>query len=201
MTCRGCHLALRLLAPAAIALCQRLKFFSLPAAHFSLLFSPFSLSLFLSSYCHCRCDFETYCWWSMTCSGTSVLPHVRMITVVKCCEILEKLSSEDDGIKFFVGEEKAQLDLEPIIVNLFALQHKANSAPNFRRPALRALLGICRFEAGLVKKAVLTANGVSLVLRLLDDSDSEIWETAINFVFPILSARATRVMEILMEET
>ncbi|XP_061365602.1 U-box domain-containing protein 44-like [Gastrolobium bilobum] len=102
---------------------------------------------------------------------------------IKCCEILEKLSSDDDGIDFFVDGEGKQLELDNIITNLLALQQSPNSAHNFRKPALRALLGICKFETDLVKKAVLAANGVSLILPLLDDSDSEIRETAINLLF------------------
>nr|XP_023871536.1 U-box domain-containing protein 44-like isoform X1 [Quercus suber] len=126
-------------------------------------------------------------------------PSVRSIIVVKCSEILEKLCSEDDGIKFFVDEKGTQLELEPIITNLLALQQKPNSAHNVRRPALNALLGICRFEAGLVKKAVLTANGVSLVLPLLDDSDSEIREIAINLLFLFSKQEPEGVVEYLLK--
>lgn len=126
-------------------------------------------------------------------------PNVRSIIVVKCSEILEKLCSEDDGIKFFVDEKGNQLELEPIITNLLALQQKPNSAHNVRRPALNALLGICRFEAGLVKKAVLTANGVSLVLPLLDDSDSEIREIAINLLFLFSQQEPEGVVEYLLK--
>jgi hypothetical protein len=50
-------------------------------------------------------------------------------------------------------------------------------------PALCAHLGIRKIETGLVKKAVLAANVVSLILPLLNDSDSEIRETAISLLF------------------
>lgn len=126
-------------------------------------------------------------------------PQVHSFTVAKCSEILEKLSSEDYGIKFFVDEEGAQLELEPIITNLLALQQKPNSGHNVRRPALHALLGLCRFEAGLVKKAVLTANGVSLVLPLLDDSDSEIREIAISLLFLFSQHEPQGVVEYLLK--
>ncbi|KAI5421597.1 hypothetical protein KIW84_045139 [Lathyrus oleraceus] len=79
--------------------------------------------------------------------------RTRALVSIKCFEILEKLSSSD-GI-----------------------------AQYFRKPALRTLLGICKFETGLVKKAVLVAHGVPLILPLLDDSDSEIRETAITLLF------------------
>ncbi|KAI4345722.1 hypothetical protein L6164_012820 [Bauhinia variegata] len=110
-------------------------------------------------------------------------PRMRTFITIKCAEILEKLSSSDDGIDFFVDGEGKQLQLDSIITNLLTLQLSPSSAHNVRKPALRALLGICKFDTDLVKKAVLTANGVSLILPLLDDSDSEIRETAINLLF------------------
>lgn len=110
-------------------------------------------------------------------------PRMRTFITIKCSEILEKLSADYDGIDFFVDAEGKQLELDSIITNLLALQQSPNSAHNIRKPALRVLLGICKFETGLVKKAVLAANGVSLILPLLDDSDSEIRETAINLLF------------------
>ncbi|KAF7806938.1 U-box domain-containing protein 44-like isoform X1 [Senna tora] len=110
-------------------------------------------------------------------------PRIRTFITIKCSEILEKLSADGDGIGFFVDGEGKQLELDSIITKLLALQQNPNSAHNVRKPALRALLGICKFETGLVKKAVLAANGVSLILPLLDDSDSEIRETAINLLF------------------
>ncbi|XP_058724238.1 U-box domain-containing protein 44-like [Vicia villosa] len=109
--------------------------------------------------------------------------RTRAFISIKCFEILEKLSSSSDGIGFFIDGEGKQLELDTIITNLLALQQLPNSAQYFRKPALRALLGICKFETGLVKKAVLAAHGVSLILPLLDDSDSEIRETAISLLF------------------
>ncbi|CAJ2673825.1 unnamed protein product [Trifolium pratense] len=102
---------------------------------------------------------------------------------IKCFEILEKLSSDDDEINFFIDGEGKQLELDNIITDLLALQQLPNSGHYFRKPALRALLGICKFETGLVKNAILAANGVSQILPLLDDSDSEIRETAICLLF------------------
>ncbi|KAL9317966.1 hypothetical protein ACSQ67_014483 [Phaseolus vulgaris] len=85
-------------------------------------------------------------------------PRTRAFIIIKCSEIIEKLSSD-------------------------ALQQSSSLGPNIRKPALRALLGICKFETGLVKKAILAANGVSLILPLLDDPDSEIRETSIILLF------------------
>ncbi|KAG4983665.1 hypothetical protein AAZX31_10G169300 [Glycine max] len=110
-------------------------------------------------------------------------PQSRTLIIIKCSEIIEKLSSDGDGIDFFVDGEGKQLELDSIIANLLALQQTSNSGHNIRKPALSALLGICKFETGLVKKAILAANGVSLILPLLDDSDSEIRETSIILLF------------------
>lgn len=124
--------------------------------------------------------------------------HQRTIIIVRCCELLEKISSDDDGVKYFVDGDGNRLDLEEIVTNLLTLQHNPNSAHNVRRPALNALLGVCKFEAGLVKKAVLTVNGVSLVLPFLDDSDSEIREIAINLLFLFSQHEPEGVVEYLL---
>ncbi|MBA0685001.1 hypothetical protein Goari_026546 [Gossypium aridum] len=125
-------------------------------------------------------------------------PHVCTVLIVRCSEIVEKLSSEGNGVKFFVDEKGVQLELEPIIRELLALQQNTKSSNNFRRPALRALLGMCRSEAKLVKTAVLTANGVSLVLPLLDDPDSEIREIAVNLLFLFSQHESQGVVEYLL---
>lgn len=126
-------------------------------------------------------------------------PHVRAILIFRCSEIVEKLSSEGDGVKFFVDEKGVPLEMEPIIIDLLALQQNVNSSNNYRRPALRALLGICKSEAGLVKTAVLTANGVSLVLPLLDDPDSVVREISINLLFLFSQHELQGVVEYLLK--
>ena len=124
--------------------------------------------------------------------------HIHTIIIAKCLEILEKLSSHGDGIKFLVDEKGTQLHLEPVITYLLALQQSPNSSHIVRRPALRALLGICQSEAGLVKTAVLKANGVSLILPLLDDSDIVIREAAINLLFLFSQHEPQGVVEYLL---
>ncbi|KAJ4847106.1 hypothetical protein Tsubulata_040640 [Turnera subulata] len=126
-------------------------------------------------------------------------PHIRTIIIVRCAEILENLSSDNDGVKYLVDENGTQLELKSIVTNLLALQQIANSSHSVRKPALRALLGICKFEAGLVKNAVLNSNGVSLVLPLLDDTDSEIREIAINLLFLFSNHEPQGVVEFLLK--
>ncbi|KAM1087062.1 U-box domain-containing protein 43-like isoform X1 [Malus sylvestris] len=126
-------------------------------------------------------------------------PHVPSIITVKCYEILEKFTSDTDGAKFFVDENGCQLELEPIVTSLTALQQNPYLAYNVRRPALCSLLGICKFDAGLIKKVVLTANAISLVLPLLDHSDSEIREIAINLLFLFSQHEPEGVVEYLLK--
>lgn len=104
--------------------------------------------------------------------------HVRIISA-KCFEILDKLSSHGDGVRFLVDENGRPLELDPIITRLLALEQDHSIC----RPALHALLELCKSEAGLAKKAVLSADGVSHILPLLDDSNREIREIAINLLF------------------
>lgn len=123
--------------------------------------------------------------------------HVPSNIIVKCSEILEKLSS--DGIKFLVDEKGNRLELEPIVTNLLTLQQNFNSSYNVRKPALRALFRICKSEAELVKIAVVKANGVSLILSLLDDTDSEVREIAINLLFLFSHHEPEGVVEYLLK--
>ncbi|XP_057506755.1 U-box domain-containing protein 44-like isoform X2 [Actinidia eriantha] len=125
--------------------------------------------------------------------------HLRTIIIAKCSEILEKLASDGDGTKFFVDETGNKLDMEPIITNLLAFQQNPNTSYSVRMPILLMLLKICQSEATLVKTAVLTSNGVSLVLPLLDDSGIEIREVAINLLFLFSQQEPQGVVEYLLK--
>lgn len=125
-------------------------------------------------------------------------PHTAII-IARCCEVLEKLTSNDDGIKFLVDKNKKQLEIEQIIKKLLAFLQSPNSSNIMLRPALRALLGICKSEARFIKTAVLTANGVSLILPLLDGSDPEIREIAINLLSLFSQHEPEGVVEYLLK--
>jgi len=126
-------------------------------------------------------------------------PRTRAFIITKCSEIIEKLSSNGDGIDFFVDGEGKQLELDSIITKVLALQQSSSLGPSIRKPALRALLGICKFETDLVKKAILAANGVSLILPLLDDPDSEIRETSIILLYLFSQHEPQGVVEYLFK--
>lgn len=125
--------------------------------------------------------------------------HLRTIIIAKCSEVLEKLASNGDGTKFFVDESGNQLEVEPIITKLLAFQQDLNTSYMVRRPALRTLLKICQSESGLVKKAILSSSGVSLILPLLDDSDLEIRATAIHLLFLFSQHEPEGVVEYLLK--
>lgn len=126
--------------------------------------------------------------------------HVRSVIIAKCCEVLANLSGNGDGVKFLIDETGNQLVLEPVIAYLLAFQQNFTSSSDIvRRHALRALLGICQSQAGLVKSAVLSAGGVSAVLPLLDDPNQEIREAAINLLFIFSQHEPEGVVEYLLK--
>lgn len=125
--------------------------------------------------------------------------HVHSIIIAKCCEVLANLSGNGDGVKFLIDETGNQLVLEPVIAYLLAFQQNLTSSDIVRRHALRALLGICQSQAGLVKSAVLSAGGVSVVLPLLDDPNQEIREAAINLLFLFSQHEPEGVVEYLLK--
>ncbi|CDO99139.1 unnamed protein product [Coffea canephora] len=124
--------------------------------------------------------------------------HLRTVIIAKCSEILKNLSSDGDGTKFLVNENGMQLQLEPVITNVLAYQQNLMISDIVRRPALHALLQICQSDAGLVKTAV-SASGVSVILPLLDDSNQEIRETAINLLFLFSQHEPQGVVEYLLK--
>lgn len=124
--------------------------------------------------------------------------HMRILIISKCSEILDNLTSNGDGIKFLIDENGNQLELESVITTLLAFQQSPTS-DTVQKPALHALLGICQSDAGLVKTAVLKANGVSLVLPLLDHYDLEIREAAINLLFLFSQHEPEGVVEFLLK--
>nr|XP_043628700.1 U-box domain-containing protein 44-like [Erigeron canadensis] len=124
---------------------------------------------------------------------------LRIPILAKCSEILEKLSSNGDGIKFLVDMNGVQLNLKSLVESLLAFLRNTHLPYTVLRPVLRALCKICDSEAGLVKTAVLTANGVSLVLPLLDHSDSETREAAINLLFLFSNHEPQGVAEFLLK--
>ncbi|XP_073139097.1 U-box domain-containing protein 44-like isoform X2 [Henckelia pumila] len=125
--------------------------------------------------------------------------HTHIVIIDKCAEILANLSSNGDGTKFLIDETGTQLELEDVTARLLAFQQNLNSWDVVRRPALHALLGICQSEAGLVKSAVLSSSAVSVVLSLLDDSNQEIRELAINLLFLFSHHEPQGVVEYLLK--
>lgn len=108
--------------------------------------------------------------------------HMPTLVRASCSEILEGLSL-GDGIKFLVDASGTCLELESIITNLLAIQQNPTSSNSIRKPILRALLNIYQSGAKPVEKAVAGANGVSIILPLLEDPDHEIRDVVVNLLF------------------
>lgn len=123
--------------------------------------------------------------------------HMPSLIRASCSEILERLSS-DDGIEFLVDGNGNHLELEPIISNLLALQQNPSFSNDIRRPALRALLDIYKSGAGPVQNAVAVANGVSIILPLLEDPDHEIREAVVNLLFHFSQQEPQGIAEFLL---
>lgn len=98
-----------------------------------------------------------------------------------------------------IDETGTQLELEAVTARLLTFQQNLNSWDAVRRPAMHALIGICQSEAGLVKSAVLSSSGVSVVLSLLDDLNQEIREVAINLLFLFSQHEPQGVVEYLLK--
>ncbi|GER54779.1 U-box domain-containing protein [Striga asiatica] len=126
-------------------------------------------------------------------------PTKPVLIISKCAEILSNLSSNGDGTKFLVDKSSNQLDLHPVIMSLLSFQENLHSPDTVRKPALRSLLAIFRSDSTLVKFAVLFAGGVSVILPLLDDSNQEIRELAINLLFLFSHHEPDGIVEYLLK--
>lgn len=107
----------------------------------------------------------------------------QTIIVARCCEILENLSSNDDGIDFFVGADGSLVELDKIVSYLLAIQKRTNLSYIIRKPSLCTLLGICKSKKKIVVKTIERANGVSVILPLLDHPAEEIQEVSLQLLF------------------
>ncbi|KAF5197325.1 U-box domain-containing protein [Thalictrum thalictroides] len=124
--------------------------------------------------------------------------QVRTIIIARCCEILERLSSNDDGTAFLVDADGNCLELDQIVNVLLAFQKSPNLSRIVRKPALHALLGICKSQQRIVMKTVVIANGVSVILPMLDDSDQEIQEASLNLLYRISHHEPQGIVEFLL---
>ncbi|KAK1295967.1 U-box domain-containing protein 43 [Acorus calamus] len=126
-------------------------------------------------------------------------PHIPTIIITRCSEILERLLS-NDGTEFLVEANGTSLELEPIITNLLALQQNLSFSPTIRKPALRALLSICKSEATFVQRTVVAADGVPIILPLLDDPDKVIRKLAINVLFYFSQHEPQGIVDFLLSQ-
>lgn len=125
-------------------------------------------------------------------------PHLPTTVLVNCSEIIDKLCSGGDGVKFLLDGNGNQVNLEQTVANLFSMLQNACLSSDVRRPAVHALLEICRHDERLVKASVVSCNGISIVLNLLDESDLEIQETSIMLLFLFSQYETDAIVEYLL---
>ncbi|XP_077248035.1 U-box domain-containing protein 43-like [Tasmannia lanceolata] len=131
--------------------------------------------------------------------GQMFSSHVPIIIRARCSEILENLSS-DDGIEFLVDADGSHLELEPIVNNLLAIQQHPTSYLGIRKPALRALLGIYKSRQVYGENVVAGANGVAVILPLIEDPDQEIREVVIKLLFCFSQHESEGITDFLLVE-
>ncbi|KAK4773225.1 hypothetical protein SAY87_028244 [Trapa incisa] len=124
--------------------------------------------------------------------------HERAVIITRCCEVLEKLTSDGDGIGFIMDAGGSRLDVEAILGKLLEFQESRHTSLTALKPAVNTILAICRFEPELVKKAVINPKSISAILPLIDDSDLEVREAAVSLLFHLSQQDSHGIMEYLL---
>lgn len=131
--------------------------------------------------------------------GLLSIPQESTMIILRCCEILSKLTSDDNGIKFLVDGNGTALEPDRVIANLLNFLRNETTSQSVLKSSLSTILGICRREPDMVKKVVLTANGIVAILPLLDNSDTNIRELAINLLFHFSMQEPEGIVEYLLK--
>ncbi|KAJ8627123.1 hypothetical protein MRB53_020430 [Persea americana] len=126
--------------------------------------------------------------------------HVPTLIREKCSEILERFCSED-GIKFLVDADGAPPELDPFVTNLLAIQQNPDLYYSIRKPALRTLLAICKFEEVVLEKIVASLNGVSVILPLLEHTDMEVRGVTVKLLSLFSQRDPHEITEFLLQQS
>uniref|UniRef100_A0A0D6R3I9 RING-type E3 ubiquitin transferase n=1 Tax=Araucaria cunninghamii TaxID=56994 RepID=A0A0D6R3I9_ARACU len=114
--------------------------------------------------------------------------------------ILERIMC-DDGIQFLVDGSAEHLELEPIIQNLLALQQNPSIFVSIQRHVLNALLGMLSGPKGEhVRQIARAANGISILLPLVEGSDQKIRESVIKLLCCLSEGGSHEVSDFLISE-
>ncbi|XP_057817724.2 U-box domain-containing protein 43 [Cryptomeria japonica] len=112
--------------------------------------------------------------------------------------ILERIMC-DDGVQFLVDENAEPLVLEPIIQNLLALQQNPSTFFSIRRHVLNALLGMLSGPDGEnVRSVARSANGISVLLPLIEGSDQKIRESVIKLLCSLSEGGSQEISHFLL---
>ncbi|KAH9288688.1 hypothetical protein KI387_032805, partial [Taxus chinensis] len=114
--------------------------------------------------------------------------------------ILERVMC-DDGIQFLVDGNAEPLELEPIIQSLLALQQNLSTFFSIRRHVLNALLGMLSGPNGEdVRRIARAANGISILLPLVEGPDQKIRESVIKLLCSLSEGGSQEVSDFLLFE-
>ncbi|XP_020595882.1 U-box domain-containing protein 43-like [Phalaenopsis equestris] len=123
-------------------------------------------------------------------------PQVSPIIREKCSEIFEKLTSI--GLEFLTGTGVVLHDQELMITNLISVLESSSTSNGIRKPAFRALLRICKSAEVAAESAVTIQNGLPSILPLLEDSDKEIQNYALELVHQFSQNEPSRITDFLL---
>ncbi|KAG0500479.1 hypothetical protein HPP92_000551 [Vanilla planifolia] len=121
---------------------------------------------------------------------------VSSVVKEKCSEIFEKLTCDSEEFLSNVGH--AVPEVEPIINSLVAELKNPNTCLTIRKTVFRALLNICKHERVAAEKAIATTDGISSILPLLDDSEQEIRQLALQLIHQFSTKVPVAIADLLL---
>lgn len=124
-------------------------------------------------------------------------PQISPIIREKCSEIFEKLTSS--GLEFHTGAGIVLPDQELMITNLIATLESSSTSNGIRKPAFRALLSICKSAKVAAENVISTQDGLSSILPLIEDSDKEIQELALQLIHQFSQNEPSRIADFLLD--
>eukprot|EP00249_Psilotum_nudum_P020562 c27758_g1_i3 orf=1199-4219(+) len=134
-----------------------------------------------------------------------VLEHLfsgryRLTVRESAAAILEQLTM-DDGTRFLVDASGSPIKLDLTIHNLLAVQENASSSPVVRRHVLHSLLGMVSLpDAEIVRTLLRAANGIQLLLPLLEGSDHEICDIVVQLLWCLADKDGHEIASFLVQK-
>lgn len=107
----------------------------------------------------------------------------------------------DEGTKFLVDANGDVINLETTIQSLVMVQDSSSSSPSVRKHVLRSLLGLVSLpDSNEAREVLKKANGISMLLRLLESPDREIRDVVVQLVSCLSAGSAQEMSLFLMQK-